>query len=263
MDNETQTAEEVAAEKYAEEEYELQKEYSPEISKRSFIVSAKANYLNCIEHWQKFTPPPQQVIPYQKCPKCDGQGMVSKPPYVAGDVHQWSSTCVAHVCDVCSGAKIIPTYIPPQATQVSYEEIGALENAGEGTLIIEYSPEKCRLKSKVSNIDITASPEEVIKFAFNGWMGKVKELQQLKAALSHPSAQPKDGWTTEKPSFTKDCLLITAHLFGFRREWEYNIYMVKFLNGYFNWLTSDGEEYGALDELTADKYLVLPLLTTK
>jgi len=44
---------------------------------------------------------------WQKCPKCDGQGIVSKPPYVAGDVHEWSSTSAVHTCNVCNGAKII------------------------------------------------------------------------------------------------------------------------------------------------------------
>lgn len=44
---------------------------------------------------------------YQLCPKCNGQGIVSKPPYVAGDVHQWSSTSTSFPCDVCLGQKII------------------------------------------------------------------------------------------------------------------------------------------------------------
>ena len=48
-----------------------------------------------------------QYVPYQKCPKCDGQGAVSKPPYIAGDVFEWSSTSLSHTCDVCNGAKII------------------------------------------------------------------------------------------------------------------------------------------------------------
>ena len=47
---------------------------------------------------------------YQLCPKCNGQGIVSKPPYVAGDVHEWSSTSATFTCDVCNGAKIIPTH---------------------------------------------------------------------------------------------------------------------------------------------------------
>lgn len=48
-----------------------------------------------------------QAVPFQKCPKCDGQGIVSKPPYIAGDVYQWSSSELTHQCDVCNGAKII------------------------------------------------------------------------------------------------------------------------------------------------------------
>lgn len=49
-------------------------------------------------------------IPYQKCPKCDGQGTVSKPPYIAGDVHQWSAADCIFTCDVCNGAKILPMF---------------------------------------------------------------------------------------------------------------------------------------------------------
>ncbi len=48
-----------------------------------------------------------KYVPYQKCPKCDGQGIVSKPHYVAGDVYQWTSSSSSFNCDVCNGAKII------------------------------------------------------------------------------------------------------------------------------------------------------------
>lgn len=57
-------------------------------------------------------PASPNAIPYQKCPKCDGQGTVSKPPYVPGDVHEWSSTSAAHVCDVCGGSKVIAMGVP-------------------------------------------------------------------------------------------------------------------------------------------------------
>ncbi len=41
---------------------------------------------------------------WQLCPKCNGQGIVSKPPYVPGDVHQWSSTTQsAFICNLCGG----------------------------------------------------------------------------------------------------------------------------------------------------------------
>lgn len=43
----------------------------------------------------------------QLCPKCNGQGIVSKPPWVAGDVHQWTSSATSFTCDVCNGAKVI------------------------------------------------------------------------------------------------------------------------------------------------------------
>lgn len=48
-----------------------------------------------------------KYVPMQKCPKCDGQGIVSKPPHVAGDVNEWTSSEPSFQCDVCNGAKII------------------------------------------------------------------------------------------------------------------------------------------------------------
>lgn len=44
---------------------------------------------------------------WQLCPKCNGQGTVSKPPYLAGDIDHWVSSATSFPCDVCSGAKII------------------------------------------------------------------------------------------------------------------------------------------------------------
>lgn len=52
---------------------------------------------------------------WQKCPKCDGQGIVSKPPWIAGDVYEWSSTAAQHQCNVCNGAMIILS--PPKSEQ--------------------------------------------------------------------------------------------------------------------------------------------------
>lgn len=54
-----------------------------------------------------------KYVPYQLCPKCNGQGTVSKPPYLAGDTHEWTSTSLSHQCDVCNGAKLIPMFIIP------------------------------------------------------------------------------------------------------------------------------------------------------
>lgn len=44
---------------------------------------------------------------YQLCPLCHGQGTVSKPEWVAGDIDQWSGTSAIHVCHVCNGNKVI------------------------------------------------------------------------------------------------------------------------------------------------------------
>ena len=44
---------------------------------------------------------------YQLCPKCNGQGYVSKPPWVAGDQNEWTSTSAFYPCDICSGAKVL------------------------------------------------------------------------------------------------------------------------------------------------------------
>lgn len=52
-------------------------------------------------------PAAQQVVNYQLCPKCQGQGIVSKPPWVAADVESWTSDRPCHTCDVCNGAKVI------------------------------------------------------------------------------------------------------------------------------------------------------------
>src|SRR5262245_30836318 len=44
---------------------------------------------------------------WQLCPKCLGQGIVSRPPWIAADVQQWSGTEANYQCNVCNGAKII------------------------------------------------------------------------------------------------------------------------------------------------------------
>jgi hypothetical protein len=57
----------------------------------------------------------QSAIPYQLCPKCNGQGQVSKPPYIAGDAYEWTSSSTIFTCDVCNGGKIIPMLLTQQS----------------------------------------------------------------------------------------------------------------------------------------------------
>lgn len=68
------------------------------------------------------------------------------------------------------------------------------------------------------------------------------------------------GWADEKPELNKECLLLTA---TFYKTWEYKlfeIYKVEF-DGEWYWAISlDGDEWGDIADLKADKYLVLSQL---
>ena len=54
----------------------------------------------------------------QLCPKCNGQGIVSRPPWVPADVLTWSSSQSTFQCDVCNGAKIL--YVPDDAPNTDF-----------------------------------------------------------------------------------------------------------------------------------------------
>ena len=62
-------------------------------------------------------------------------------------------------------------------------------------------------------------------------------------------------WLTDKPVFKDDCVLVTASLI--RGRWEYNTWIIEYKDGYWNWLTGDGEEYGDIEDLKADRYFIL------
>jgi hypothetical protein len=76
------------------------------------------NFMICLAVEGYFAKPLLAAVPYQCCPKCEGQGIVAKPSWVAAGVNNWSSTSAVHQCDVCNGAKIIPMYIVPTETKV-------------------------------------------------------------------------------------------------------------------------------------------------
>lgn len=44
---------------------------------------------------------------YQKCPVCDGQGILNKPEWVAGDQETWVSNKPTYTCHLCKGKQII------------------------------------------------------------------------------------------------------------------------------------------------------------
>ena len=62
---------------------------------------------------------------YQLCPKCNGQGIVSKPPWIAGDQDTWSSTAASYPCDVCSGGKVL--LVPDNPYYLSIDDYDLLK----------------------------------------------------------------------------------------------------------------------------------------
>ncbi len=53
----------------------------------------------------------------QVCPKCNGQGIVSKPPWIAGDISYWVSSETSYLCNLCNGTMII--YVPDSPEKLS------------------------------------------------------------------------------------------------------------------------------------------------
>jgi len=74
-------------------------------------------------------------------------------------------------------------------------------------------------------------------------------------------------WTKDKPTFTKECLLLTAS--KIRGEWHYSLFEIKQMDAitdedervwYWGIFTTDGDEWDSLDELKSDMYCKLPFL---
>lgn len=59
--------------------------------------------------------PTGAFVPYQLCPKCNGQKTVSFPPYAPGDAPSALGTEIAYTCGICNGAGIIPQFALPAA----------------------------------------------------------------------------------------------------------------------------------------------------
>jgi len=58
---------------------------------------------------------------YQKCPVCDGTGLVSRPPNVAGDVLVWTDNKTGpYPCKTCLGTGIIkaPEEVPRESSAI-------------------------------------------------------------------------------------------------------------------------------------------------
>lgn len=56
---------------------------------------------------QSVPAPPPANKPFC-CPVCNGQGLVSRPPWVAGDVYEWQSSSTApYPCKACQGTGVL------------------------------------------------------------------------------------------------------------------------------------------------------------
>lgn len=99
--------------------------FEDDVVKRDIMYQQSSDLLNALNiikqyanaNYQPVTGTTSQPSEWQLCPKCNGQGSVSKPPYVAGDVNEWTSSATSFVCNVCNGAKVLVKPIISQPLQ--------------------------------------------------------------------------------------------------------------------------------------------------
>lgn len=59
------------------------------------------------------------------CPVCNGSGLVSRPPHIAGDLNQWVDTGTApYTCKACSGSGIVWGQEETYAPLIGWEKLG-------------------------------------------------------------------------------------------------------------------------------------------
>lgn len=67
-------------------------------------------------------------------------------------------------------------------------------------------------------------------------------------------------WKSEKPTFTEEGVFVSASWWG--NHWDYSLWQAIWRDGangdYLSLCDGDGHEYGDWEDLTADRYLVLP-----
>ena len=102
----------------------------------------------------------------------------------------------------------------------------------------------------------------------------VKRAKEIIANLSASTPPAKDNWVKIKPHFKEECVFITRSTYTRNNEplqYDYTIWQTKWLMGedeaggdafYLALLTGDGEEWGDLNDLEADEYLILFTLPT-
>lgn len=90
-----------------------------------------------------------------------------------------------------------------------------------------------------------------------------------KTGYALASEEQREGWVNGVPKITEECVFVTAtrHKSKVDDYWDYSVWEAKVIEGvnekdegayYLALLDGDGEEWGPLDELVADKTFILP-----
>lgn len=100
-----------------------------------------------------------------------------------------------------------------------------------------------------------------------------KEKLKTKTGKTNIVKPPVSGmcflrWTSKKPKFDAECIVICGHKWK-NEEWEYNLYTIRKTDceneageqgWYWGLFTSNGDEYGDLEDMSAGIYFVMPLV---
>ncbi len=113
------------------------------------------------------------------------------------------------------------------------------------------------------------SKKEVLSKYFKNANERELTVEDIYLAMDEYASQQKGGrWVREKPDFKEECVFITATDYIRNREplmWDYKVWQLKWLEGendkgesafYLGLLNGDGEEYGDLEDLVADRYFI-------
>lgn len=130
------------------------------------------------------------------------------------------------------------------------------------------------LKTKVIVSGVGLTPEEYRKWRSDDCivperyqhLTQKTEQPSVSEGIEHPKVAVS-GWQDEKPMFDKECAFVTANwlkAFG-EYEWQFTAWQVKKIDGEGGWYLGlcnlDGEEWGDINDLKADKYFILPSVT--
>lgn len=92
-----------------------------------------------------------KYIPYQKCPKCDAQGVVNVFSYST------TGTISMNACDVCHGQKIIPMYEKELNIQSTIDskcsKCGNGEMNWDGMVLTSNPPKYAHKCNKCGNVE--------------------------------------------------------------------------------------------------------------